>query len=78
MFKHAFELWKTIRVRIRTHDANEQSKKSIEKLGLFKEGVIRNESIFHDGSYRDTAMYSVIDSEWSDVKEFLEKRLYLE
>lgn len=76
MFKHAFEIWKTIRVRIRTHNLNEQSKKSIEKLGLVKEGVIRNESIFHDGSYRDTALYSVIESEWEDVKAQLEKRLY--
>lgn len=76
MFKHAFEVWKTIRVRIRTHNGNEQSKVAIEKLGLVKEGIIRNESIFHDGSYRDTAMYSVIESEWLTVKALLEKRLF--
>ena len=76
MFKHAFEVWQTIRVQIRTHDKNERSKRAIEKLGAVKEGVVRNESIFHDGSYRDTALYSVIDSEWSAVRTSLERRLY--
>jgi len=76
MFKHAFETWHCIRVRIRTHDKNEQSKRAIEKLGAYKEGVIRNESIFKDGSYRNTALYSVINSEWQDVKDSLKQRLY--
>ena len=76
MFEHAFEVWKAIRVQIRTHDRNEQSKRATEKLGAVKEGVIRNESIFHDGSYRNTAMYSVIDSEWEEVKAALRGRLY--
>ncbi|MEM7736959.1 MAG: GNAT family protein [Deinococcota bacterium] len=76
MFKHGFEVWKTIRIQIRTHNKNEQSKRSIEKLGLVKEGVIRNESVFHDGSYRDTALYSVINSEWAETKSLLEQQLY--
>ena len=46
LFKHAFETWQTIRVQIRTHDENVQSKRALGKLGLLKEGIIRNESIF--------------------------------
>ena len=77
LFKHAFETWQTIRVQIRTHDKNVQSKRSLEKLGLVKEGVIRNESVFKDGNYRDTALYSVIEEEWVGVKRGLEQRLHL-
>jgi N-acetyltransferase len=76
MFQHAFEIWKTVRVQIRTHNLNEQSKRSLEKLGAVKEGIIRHESLFHDGTYRDTALYSVIDSEWLGIKSLLEQRLY--
>lgn len=76
MFKHAFEVWQTIRVQIRTHDKNVQSKRALGKLGLVKEGVIRNESIFKDGNYRDTALYSVIKSEWAETKGRLEHHLY--
>jgi N-acetyltransferase len=76
MFKHAFEQWKAIRVQLRTHNLNERSKRAIEKLGIVKEGIIRNESIFHDGSYRDTALYSVIESEWEQIQNLLKRRLY--
>lgn len=77
MLRYAFEVWQAIRVQIRTHDKNERSKRATEKLGLVKEGVIRNESIFRDGRYRDTAIYSVIRAEWPEVKARLEEKIAL-
>lgn len=76
MFEYAFEAWRAIRVQIRTHNLNRRSKAAIEKLGITKEGVVRSESIFTDGTLRDTALYSVIEAEWPSVKAKLRRDLY--
>lgn len=76
LFKHLFEDCHAIRVEIRTHDAKMRSKRAIEKLGLVQEGVIRSESVFKDGTPRDTALYSAIASEWPGLKAALFDRLY--
>lgn len=76
MFEYAFEVWRAIRVQIRTHNLNVQSKRAIDKLGITYEGVVRSESVFHNGTLRDTALYSVIASEWLPLKEKLRGDLY--
>lgn len=76
LLEYLFESCHAIRVQIRTHNANACSKRAIEKLGLIQEGVIRNESIFKDGSLRDTALYSAITSEWPGQKVALRSNLY--
>jgi RimJ/RimL family protein N-acetyltransferase len=37
--------------------------------------VIRHHGIRRDGSARDTVMYSILASEWPDVRRHLELRL---
>jgi N-acetyltransferase len=37
--------------------------------------MLRNQRIRPDGSYRDTVIFSVIESEWPAVKARLEARL---
>ncbi len=76
LLEYLFETCHAIRVQIRTHNANARSKRAIKKLGLVQEGVIRNESIFKDGSLRDTAIYSAITSEWPGLKVALRSHLY--
>ncbi len=75
LLEHLFETRHAIRVQMRTHNANTQSKRAIQKLGFVLEGIIRNESIFSDGSLRDTALYSVVKDEWPQVKRLLQDRL---
>ena len=75
LLTHAFEILKCIRVQLKTDKRNERSQKAIERLGAKKEGVLRNHMILPDGRYRDSVFYSILDTEWADVKMNLEARL---
>ena len=75
MLKHAFEALRCIAVDLRTHERNLQSRTAIERLGAKLDGLLRNHRIMPDGSLRNTATYSIIESEWPDVKARLEARL---
>ncbi len=71
MFAHAFETLEAIRVQLKTHRLNYRSRRAIERLGAQFEGILRNHYILPDGTYRDSAYYSVIASEWPAVKRHL-------
>jgi len=75
MLKHAFETLRCIAVDLRTHEKNAQSRAAIERLGARLDGILRNHRIMPDGSLRNTATYSIIDTEWPAVKARLEARL---
>ena len=49
--------------------------RAIEALGAKRDGVIRHYGIRRDGSARDVVMYSILASEWRDVRRYLELRL---
>ena len=73
--RHAFEDWGAIRVALKTDIRNLHSQAAIKKLGAKYEGMLRNQRIRPDGSYRDTVIFSVIESEWPAVKARLQARL---
>jgi len=75
LMRHAFEDWRAIRVALKTDINNLHSQAAIRKLGARYEGTLRNQRIRPDGSYRDTVIFSVIESEWPAVKARLEQRL---
>ncbi|GAB3659457.1 GNAT family protein [Actinocorallia lasiicapitis] len=75
LLKRAFDDLGAIRVAWHTHSRNERSQNAIARLGARFEGEIRNHKILHDGSVRNTFQYSVIDSEWPEVRAALEARL---
>jgi RimJ/RimL family protein N-acetyltransferase len=75
MLKHAFERLRCIAVDLRTHEKNVQSRAAIERLGAKLDGLLRNHRIMPDGSLRNTATYSITDTEWPEVKARLEARL---
>jgi N-acetyltransferase len=75
LLRHAFEDWHAIRVALKTDVRNLHSQAAIKKLGATYEGTLRNHRIRPDGSYRDTVLYSIIESEWTQVKSRLEARL---
>ncbi|MEK4761771.1 GNAT family protein [Viridibacillus sp. FSL E2-0187] len=72
LFKFAFEQLSVNRVQIKTDHENKRSQAAIERLGAKKEGILRNHMIRPNGTIRNTIIYSIIDSEWSDVKLRLE------
>jgi N-acetyltransferase len=72
LLKYAFETLGCIRVQFKTDLRNERSQKAIERIGAVKEGVLRNHMILPDGRYRHSMFYSIVDTEWPEVKKILE------
>jgi RimJ/RimL family protein N-acetyltransferase len=75
LLRHAFETLGCIRVQLKTDLRNERSQKAIERIGAVKEGVLRNHMILPDGRYRHSVFYSILDTEWPDVKKKLEEMM---
>ena len=71
LLAHAFERLKCIAVEFRTHWFNHASREAILRLGAKQDGVLRNHQISPDGSYRDTVVFSILESEWPSVKQHL-------
>jgi N-acetyltransferase len=72
---HAFDGLECKVVGLRTDNFNFTSQRAIEALGAKKDGVIRHHWPRRDGTVRDSVMYSIILSEWPDVRRHLELRL---
>jgi RimJ/RimL family protein N-acetyltransferase len=75
LLKHAFERLEYIRVWFKTDLRNQRSQRALERLGVVKEGVLRNHMILPDGYIRDSVVYSLLPSEWPQVKMKLEAQL---
>jgi RimJ/RimL family protein N-acetyltransferase len=75
LLEHGFEKVGCKVIGLRTDNFNFRSQRAIEALGAKKDGVIRHHWPRRDGSIRDTVMYSILASEWPDVKRHLQFRL---
>ena len=75
LLAHAFETLGCKVVGLRTDNFNFASQRAIEALGAKRDGVIRHHAARRDGTVRDSVMYSILASEWPDVKRHLELRL---
>jgi RimJ/RimL family protein N-acetyltransferase len=75
LIRHAFENLGCVRVWFKTDRRNLHSQRALEKLGVVKEGVLRNHMILPDGYVRDSVIYSLLPDEWPQVKAELEARL---
>jgi len=75
LLRHAFEQWRVARVDLKTDNRNERSKAAIARIGATFEGVFRqwqpSQVAGEETGYRDTAMFSIIDTEWPSVSERL-------
>jgi RimJ/RimL family protein N-acetyltransferase len=68
MLGHAFEVLGCNRVELKTDALNTKSRTAIERLGAKHEGIFRKHVITQTGRIRDTAWYSILDTEWPEVK----------
>ncbi|WP_240793320.1 GNAT family N-acetyltransferase [Psychrobacillus vulpis] len=71
LLKHCFESLGMIRVQFKTDELNVSSQRAIERIGGIKEGVLRNERLRSNGTVRNAVVYSIINSEWEEVKKML-------
>ncbi len=75
MLRHAFELWKCMRVELKTDALNQRSRNAILRLGAKEEGTLRRHLITWTGRVRDTVYFSILNEEWPSVKKTLESKL---
>lgn len=75
LLAHAFEDLGCVRVELKTDARNERSRSAMAAIPARFEGVLRNHMTVPDVGLRDSAFYSVIDSEWAAVRANLERRL---
>ncbi|HET8699198.1 MAG TPA: GNAT family protein [Gammaproteobacteria bacterium] len=75
MLRHAFEAWGCNRVELITDVLNTKSRQAILRLGAKEEGVLRSHMIMRGGRIRDSALYSIIRSEWPAVRSGLEAKM---
>ena len=71
MLTHAFETWQVHRVTFKTDARNVRSRRAIERIGATFEGIRRAHVVAFDGTIRDSAYFSIIASEWPEVKRHL-------
>lgn len=72
---YAFDRLGCVRVELKTDARNERSRGAMAAIPAQFEGVLRNHMIVPGVGQRDSAFYSVIDSEWPAVRANLERRL---
>ena len=72
MLRHAFEVWKCMRVELKTDGLNQKSREAILRIGAKEEGTLRRHLVTWTGRVRDTVYFSILDDEWPEVKAQLE------
>lgn len=75
LLTHAFDGLGCSVVGLQTDFFNVRSQRAIEALGARRDGVIRHNRPRKDGSARDSVFYSILATEWPDVRRHLSLRL---
>ena len=68
LLSFCFETLQAVRVQLRTDERNIRSRKAIAKIGGKYEGILRHDLIRDNGTFRNSAYFSLIHTEWSDAK----------
>ena len=71
MMRQVFEVWGYRRYEWKCDALNKPSCKAAQRLGFIFEGIFRQATMYKQRN-RDTAWYSIIDSEWQTVKSVFE------
>ena len=75
MMRHAFEVLGMNRVEYKTDVLNTKSRDALLRIGAREEGTLRSHAITDTGRVRDSVYFSVLSSEWPDVRAKLEEKL---
>lgn len=75
LLNFAFEQLNMGRVQLKTDARNVRSQQAIARLGATFEGVLRRYQRRHDGTVRDTVLFSITAQEWPAVRAGLIARL---
>jgi RimJ/RimL family protein N-acetyltransferase len=75
MLQHAFDEWGCVRVELKTDALNEQSRDAILRIGAKEEGTLRRHVVTCTGRIRDSVYFSILDSEWPEVRATLQAKM---
>lgn len=73
LLEHAFDRLGCIRVEFKTDARNSRSRAALERIGATEEGTLRHHMIMPDGHLRDSTYFSILRTEWPDVRAALEE-----
>ena len=71
LLEHCFESLSAHRVEFKTDVVNRRARGALMKIGATAEGTLRSHTLMHDGRYRDTVYYSILEDEWTRVRRYL-------
>ncbi|MEV0004564.1 bifunctional pyridoxamine 5'-phosphate oxidase family protein/GNAT family N-acetyltransferase [Micromonospora sp. NPDC050980] len=77
LLTRAFEELDAVRVTWQTSTLNERSQRAVERLGAVREGTLRSNRRRADGTWRQSALYSMLADEWPTAQLKLRERLKL-
>ncbi len=69
MLKYVFEVMNYERVEIKTDVLNIPARKALLRIGAREEGILRSHTLMTHDRRRDTIYYSILKSEWDEIKE---------
>ena len=75
MLSEAFEVRGVERVTLKTDSMNQRSRNAILRLGASYEGILRHHMLRPNGTWRDSAYFSILKEEWPTVKANLLNKL---
>lgn len=75
LLEHAFDTLGCAVVGLRTDNFNFPSQRAIAGIGARRDGEIRHHAPRRDGTARSTVLFSILASEWQDVRRHLDLRL---
>lgn len=68
LMTYAFDVLKAVRVQLKTDENNIRSRTAIGKIGGKFEGVLRKDRLRDNGTYRNSAYFSILDTEWPEAR----------
>jgi RimJ/RimL family protein N-acetyltransferase len=75
LLTHAFDALGAGRVQLKTDVRNVRSQRAIAGLGARYEGTLRRYQRRHDGTVRDSVLFSIVAEDWPAVRERLVARV---
>lgn len=68
MLRYCFENQDFLRVECKTDVLNIPARKALKKINMTEEGILRSHTLMTNNRRRDTIYYSILKSEWYEIK----------
>jgi RimJ/RimL family protein N-acetyltransferase len=69
LLEYCFEELGCLRVEFKTDVLNLPARKALKRIGAIEEGVLRSHTLMTHNRRRDTIFYSILQEEWEDIKQ---------